>query len=67
MPKKVEAQGSIGKTARQLGRSKSTVFNEIRRHNQEVLEVGECSKCRRAGCEYSKTLIMKNQKVVGIT
>ena len=62
----VEAKGSIGKVAKELDYSKSTVWSQIQKHNLEIIETGECSRCRRAGSDLSTALIMKNKRIVGV-
>lgn len=52
--KKHPGQIKIGK---KLNRSSATISLHIKYHNNTILKDGECDKCRRSKCEYSKTLM----------
>jgi hypothetical protein len=60
--KYIELQ-SIGKVAKELVRSKSTISNHIAEHNLSIKRQGECKKCHNAKGQFSKdTIIKKTEK-----
>lgn len=53
---------SMGKTAALFNRSKSTVCEEVKIHNDTITELGYCLECKKSDGKYTNQLIHKRKK-----